>query len=105
MAGLGVAGLGVGAVTGALAMSKNSESKDLCPTEGRCASQAGVDANASAKSLGTVSTIAFIAGGVCVAAGVTLVLTSGPSSRPSAQLSVSPSLAPGAGGLLLRGAF
>ncbi|HRG96358.1 MAG TPA: hypothetical protein PLR99_08930 [Polyangiaceae bacterium] len=101
VAGLGVAGLGVGALTGVLAMSKNSESKDLCPTEGRCASQAGVAANDSAKTLGTVSTIAFIAGGVGVVAGVTLVLTSGSKSRPSATLSVAPSL----GGLLVRGAF
>jgi hypothetical protein len=105
VAGLGVAGLGVGALTGVLAMSKNSESKDLCPTEGRCASQAGVAANDSAKTLGTVSTIAFIAGSVGVVAGVTLVLTSGSKSRPSATLSMAPSLAPGAGGLLVRGAF
>lgn len=99
--GLGVVGLGVGALTGILAIGKNGDSKDLCPADGRCADQAGVAANDSAKTLGTVSTIAFIAGGVGVAAGAFLVLTAGPKSRPSAKVSVAPAL----GGLVVGGAF
>src|SRR6185369_6498169 len=34
VAGIGVAGIGVGAVTGLMAMSKNKESKDKCPNDG-----------------------------------------------------------------------
>ncbi|HQY64385.1 MAG: hypothetical protein IPF92_17080 [Myxococcales bacterium] len=105
--GLGVAGLGVGALTGALAIGKNNESKELCPSAGRCASQAGIAANDSAKTLGTVSTIAFVAGGVAVAAGAVLVLTSGPRARAAgtASVSVGPAVGPEGAGLLVGGAF
>jgi hypothetical protein len=66
--GLAAVGLGVGAVTGLMSISQVSDVKkdctgDVCPT-GR---QGDID---SAKSLGTISTIAFIAGGVGVGAGV-----------------------------------
>ena len=66
--GLAAVGLGVGAVTGLMSISQVSDVKkdctgDVCPTR----LQGDID---SAKSLGTISTIAFIAGGVGVGAGV-----------------------------------
>ncbi len=82
--GVGVVGLGVGVVTGLIAIGKNSDSKDACPNDGGCASSDAVDANSSAKTFGTVSTIAFIAGGVGVVTGAILLLTAPSSSSASA---------------------
>jgi hypothetical protein len=85
VAGVGLVGVGVGAVTGLLAIGKNNDAKRLCPTE-RCASQEGIDANASARSMGTVSTIGFVAGGVALAAGAVLVFTGGPSKESALRV-------------------
>ena len=79
--GVGVAGLAVGAITGLIAIGKNNDSKQLCPESGACGSSAAVDDADSAKKLGTVSTIAFIAGGVAVGVGAALVLTAPSSSE------------------------
>ncbi len=102
VAGVGVVGLGVGTVTGLLAIGKNSDARRLCPTE-RCASQEGIDANASARSFGTVSTIGFVAGGVALAAGAVLIFTGG-SSKDSA-LRVAPVVGAEGGSLVMGGAF
>lgn len=81
--GLGIVGVGVGSVTGLMSISKVNDVKkgcpnDVCPTT----SQPDID---SAKSLGTISTVAFIAGGVGIGAGVIgLVLQSKQSSTESA---------------------
>jgi len=96
--GLGAVGVGVGAVTGILSFSKVSDVKKDCPNDVCPASRQGdID---SAKSLGTVSTIAFIAGGVGVGAGILgLVLQSNESSREAppgttAKLTVRPDVGP-----------
>jgi hypothetical protein len=65
--GLAAVGVGIGSVTGLMSISKVNDVKkscngDICPP----GSEPEID---SAKSLGTISTIAFIAGGVGVAAG------------------------------------
>jgi hypothetical protein len=78
--GVGVAGVALGAVTGLIAMGKNSDSKKLCPNEGACASPDAVSANDSAKTFGLISTIGFIAGGAAVAAGAILIFTA-PSDK------------------------
>jgi hypothetical protein len=83
--GLGIAGVAVGAVTGLVAIGKNNDSKQVCPEAGACASRDAVDAADGAKSLGTVSTIAFIGGGVGVAIGAVLVLTAPSSSSERAS--------------------
>jgi len=102
VAGIGVAGVAVGAVAGLMAMSKNNESKDKCPNDGACADKAGVDANDSAKTLGLVSTIGFIAGGVGLAAGAFLILTASPSKT---GVRVVPAAGPKNAGLSLSGSF
>ncbi|MEA2747847.1 MAG: hypothetical protein QOI41_1990 [Myxococcales bacterium] len=82
--GIGVVGIAVGAVTGLVAMGKNNDSKKACPNDGACASSDAVDANSSARTFGTVSTIGFIAGGVGVVAGALLIFTATSSSSTSA---------------------
>ena len=83
--GIGVAGLAVGAVTGLIAMGKNNDSKQACPNDGACGSSDAVDAADGARQFGTVSTIAFVAGGVGAALGIVLVLTAPSSSSERAS--------------------
>jgi len=89
--GVGAVGLGVGAITGAMSMSKASDIKKSCPGNQCPASeQSDID---STKTLGTVSTVGFIVGGVGVAAGAVLLLLRSPSgdSQPAAaKATVSP---------------
>jgi hypothetical protein len=82
--GVGGAGLIVGVITGALAMDKKSTLDDACP-EARCpaSEQDNLD---SYHTVGTVSTVGFIAGGVLAVAGVVLVLTA-PSGGDTADAS------------------
>jgi hypothetical protein len=70
--GVGGAGLIVGAVTGGIAVSKESELEDQC-TGGRCEAEQ-YETLDSYELTSTISTVAFIAGGVLAAAGVTLVV-------------------------------
>lgn len=110
--GVGVAGLAAGAITGLMAMGKSSDAKQQCANDGRCASRDAVDASESAKTFGLVSTIAFIAGGVGLAAGATLVLTA-PKEQGSASssaaarpiLRIAPEAGPRNAGLTLLGVF
>jgi hypothetical protein len=81
VAGIGVVGIGVGAVTGLLTLSQKNAVDDACaPGTPSACSAAGLAAAREEASVGrtysTVSTIAFIAGAASLAAGVTLVLTS-----------------------------
>jgi hypothetical protein len=102
--GLGVVGIAVGSYFGLSALSKNSASKADC-TGNDCTS-AGYSERNGARNAGTVSTIAFIAGGVALGAGVVLFLSSNGNQEPSgAALHVSASAAPGAAWLSLGGAL
>jgi len=78
--GFGVVGLGVGTFFGLQSMGKRTDADDLCPDPNRCpVSQRhnveGLDEDA--RKAQTLATIGFIAGGVGVAAGVTLFVLSG----------------------------
>jgi hypothetical protein len=82
--GVGVAGLGVGVVTGILALGDASTFKNNCSqTTGACQNQTGVDAASSGKTASAVSTAGFIGGGVLVAAGVVLYLTTRSPTSPT----------------------
>lgn len=73
--GLGAVGVGVGAVTGLMSISQTNDLKDVCKPTCPPERQSDID---SAKGLGNISTVAFIVGGVGVAAGVVgLILSSG----------------------------
>ena len=73
--GVGIVGLGLGAVFGGLALSSKGSVNGAC--KGNQCSQTGLDDVSSARSQATVSTVGLIAGGVCLAAGVTLVIVGG----------------------------
>ena len=92
--GLGAAGLIVGGVTGGIAASKHST---LVAAATR--TQADVD---SYKSMGLVSTLGFIGGGVLAAAGVVVILTA-PKSAPTTGATLSPFI--GLGSLGATGTF
>ncbi len=88
--GIGTVGLIVGGVFGALTFSNHSASNKLCPTNTTCTPQ-GVTDNNNAQTDATVSTIAFIAGGVLAGGGLLTFLLSGPHSSATVGQS-SPSL-------------
>ena len=96
--GVGLAGLVAGSVTGIFALAKRGDVDAHCDTSGKVCDQAGLSAISDARTFATVSTIAFVAGGVAVAAGATLVLFGRPVTPAAA-------VAPGSAALLLRGTF
>lgn len=98
--GVGVASLAAGAVTGILALDRASTVKSHCP-DLACDSQ-GLEAASQGKWLAPTSTVTFIAGGVLVAGGAYLVFFGGSASSGVALV---PTIAPGAGGAVLRAAF
>jgi len=97
LAVVGVAGLGVGAGYGLAAMSRHDEAQKACP-RASCPDQHGVDLWNSAHTAGTISTVAFIAGGVALAGGAVLWLTGRPETGAT-QVSFGP------GSVALRGAW
>jgi hypothetical protein len=98
--GVGVASVLVGGITGALAMGQAGIYRDACDrraTPNVC-TQRGYDSAQSLKTLAPLSTITLIAGGVLVAAGVTLILVAPKTStaeKPRAgHLQFTPSFGP-----------
>jgi hypothetical protein len=111
--GAGVVAAVIGSVFGVRAISKNSDSEDLCRTEKLCPVE-GLQLRDDARDAAKVSTLAFVASGALVATGLTLVLTapSATSARGErrepyglARLELTPFLAPVAAGVGLKGAF
>jgi hypothetical protein len=105
--GVGLAGVAVGGIFGAMAISaKNAQSKD-CASATSCQSYPQALSDHSSVSMdGTISTVAFIAGGVLVAAGAVLFFTGAPPSpAPASGLVVLPSGGPGSASITMRGAF
>jgi hypothetical protein len=83
---VGGAGLVVGGVTGGLAISKRSAlDDDPACNDGKCSSSIQPDID-SFRTMRTVSTIGFVAGGVCAGLGVVLLLTSGGSGEQKGAL-------------------
>jgi hypothetical protein len=91
LGGVGIATLGVGAVTGALTLGKASIVKDPahCDAALHC-DPTGVAAAKAGGTLSVVSTATIIAGAAAAAAGVALVLTSRTAAPVTAGLVVSP---------------
>ena len=117
---VGAVGIAVGSVTGLMSISKTSSLKDQCPNDQCPASTFDSDQFQSDKStastLGTVSTISFIVGGVGIAVGVVgLVLprgnvsahasTTGSNSATKPRISPWISPSPGGGAAGLAGRF
>jgi hypothetical protein len=91
LGGIGIATLGVGAVTGALTLGKASIVKDPahCNAALHC-DEAGVAAAKAGGTLSVVSTATILAGAAAAAAGVVLVITSRTRAPVTAGLVVSP---------------
>ena len=92
---VGAAGIGVGAVTGVLAKRDADAVLDGC-TGLKCRPE-DEDRASRGHTLGTVSTVSFVAGGVFAATGAALLLW--PPTRSRVQL------APTVGGVMARGRF
>jgi hypothetical protein len=81
--GVGITGLVVGGVTGAIVLAKHASLSDSCPG-GRCSpDQAG--AVSTYRTFADVSTVATIVGVVGAAAGLTILLT---SPKPATQVGI-----------------
>lgn len=102
--GVGAAGLAVGIIFGLTAQDKAKQADQLCVDETRSPGCQGASNSVQDRvealdreydDAATLSTIGFIAGGVGVAAGVTLFLLSGEEEKPpadSAKIRVQPVL-------------
>ncbi len=106
--GVGAAGVVVGSVFGIMAITQASQQKTDCASSSNCNDHgAALSDHSSASTYGTISTASFIAGGVLLGAGAVLFFTAGHPAEPGATtaLVVTPSIGPGAGGMLLKGEF
>ncbi len=81
--GLAAVGIGVGAVTGLMSISKTGDLKETCENGKWCSpeKQGEID---DAKGLGNISTVAFIVGGVGIGAGVVGLILSGKEKKEPA---------------------
>ncbi len=95
--GVGGASLVVGGITGALTLSAQSDLATKCPNH-ICGPESH-DALASANTLGLVSTITFIAGGVLAATGIVMVIVGKPTATKEEHARVVPWIGPGSAGL------
>ncbi|WP_437594607.1 hypothetical protein [Sorangium sp. So ce1000] len=103
--GVGIAGLGVGAVFGVLTIQKAADVEEGCGGSFRC-SRSDVETNESARTTAMVSNIALGAGLVCLGAGVAMVLMSPRPPEKAAAVEgvwVAPSVASEGGSVVLGG--
>ena len=108
IAGVGVVGVGVGAVFGLMASGAWSHAKSACGGDpAQCTDVAtGSSYHDTTQTDGTLSTVGFIAGGALIATGAIVFLTGGHHEPSSATgVVVSPSLGPGLASVALKGAF
>jgi hypothetical protein len=100
--GVGLAGLAVGGLFGAFSLSAHNGYQRYCGASanlpnGVC-TQDGVNGERDAATKGTISTLAFIAGGALVLVGTALFILA-PSADGSAQIAIGPD------GVHVRGRF
>ena len=101
-AGLAVAGLGVGVLTGIISLSSTSSAKSVC-SNGQCPPPSWGDLS-TARTTATISDVAFVAAGVGAAAFAASFLWSGSSpSQKTTATRVVPWIGPGSAGM--SGAF
>ena len=94
LGGVGVAGFGVGAIAGAMMLGKKSTVDAGCHPDKSCSS-AALDAAHAGRTLEIVSNVGWIVGAASLAVGAYLVISSGPSSKPSSALAVAPNVGGG----------
>jgi hypothetical protein len=103
LAGVGVVGVAIGAVTGVMALDRKATMKDDgCDPDGKtCRTQTGVDAASSGEILSTTSTVAFAVGGVSLGVGAYFLFFTGDDAKGAGRSSPTPM----ARGVVIRGAF
>jgi len=97
--GVGVVGIGLGAFFGIQASSNWSDAKKECTAYPYGCTTKGVSLQEDASSQATISTVAFIVGGVALAGGAVLYFTAGSSKQESVSLGVGP------GNVTIKGTF
>ena len=102
LGGVGIAGLGVGAVTGILAIAKKNEVARLCPEPKQCTPE-GVAIEGTGKAFAAASTVAFAAGLATLGVGTYLVLSN--REKPAPTAAFAPLFLPGGAGLGASGTF
>ncbi len=103
----GSVGIGLGTVTGIMAMSKISDIESRCRPDGHCPATDQPEAD-KAQTLITLSTIGFVAGGVALAAGTVLAIVRPGGSKTDKDEKKSDTaihVDVGPGSLFLRGRF
>lgn len=100
LGGAGVAALGVGLVTGILAVAKQGELASVCPDPASCSTPQGRFALGEARTFADVSTGTLVFGGAALAAGALVFFTTG-----AGAFSLSASAGPGATALTASGRF
>jgi hypothetical protein len=98
-AGIGVVGIATGSIFGLEAISNLSDAKSHCDPYPHCAGK-GADFAHDAQHAGTISTIAFIVGGVGLVSGAILWFTA-----PHEHAEARTALDVGPGSIMLRGRF
>jgi hypothetical protein len=104
--GIGVVGLLVGGGAGLFSLVKHGAAKDICADYHQCPDAGGRSKWNAATDAGTVSTIAFVVGGMGVVAGGLLYFTASknPTANPAAAgWWVTPSIGLGSAGLVAGG--
>jgi uncharacterized iron-regulated membrane protein len=106
--GVGVVGVVLGVVFGAMTLSEASQQQKDCASATNCLhySEAASDHSTGATDR-TISTVGFIAGGALIAGGAALFFTAGPRSEVPAStgLQLMPAVGLGSAGMLLKGEF
>jgi hypothetical protein len=102
--GAGVAGVIVGSIFGAVASSKWSAAKNDCGAGCGPTAPAQSEKN-TASSDATISTVAFVVGGVLAAGGVVLYLTAPSGAASGTGLQLAPAIGGGSGGFVVRAGF
>jgi hypothetical protein len=102
--GLGIVGLGLGTVFGLRAIGLNNDSKAGCDAQSNCDPASFASRN-DARAAGNVSTISFVAGGVLLATGATMVVLSRSRATGIASLRAAPLVTDRGLGLELGGAY
>ena len=92
LGGVGVAGLGLGAVAGLIVLGKQHTVDTECHPDKSCTS-AGVAAASSGHTWQVVSNVGWVLGAAALGAGAYLLLSSAPSTQPNTSLSVSSTVA------------
>jgi hypothetical protein len=106
--GVGLAGVAVGSVFGAMTFSATSQQQTDCAAPRNCTDpKKALTDHDNAITYGTIATASMIAGGALIVTGAILVLTTGHPSEPtgSARLAVTPSLGLAGPALFLEGRF